>query len=195
MLDSFRYYLAFLTVATLPWALLVWYLVHPFVGFWRRVGPFVTYTVLIVLGLLFVAATYVWRAPLLAVEFGTGPALWVAAALAYAAAVLVELQCRKHLSFRMLVGMPELAPEPGGGKLLTAGIYGRVRHPRYISITFGMIAAGLFCNYLTLWILVAATVPGLYGVTVFEERELRDRFGEAYVEYCRRVPRFLPRRS
>jgi protein-S-isoprenylcysteine O-methyltransferase Ste14 len=29
---------------------------------------------------------------------------------------------------------------------------------------------------------------------VLEERELRERFGEAWVEYSRRVPRFVPHR-
>jgi protein-S-isoprenylcysteine O-methyltransferase Ste14 len=30
---------------------------------------------------------------------------------------------------------------------------------------------------------------------LLEEREMRRRFGQAYADYCRRVPRFLPRRS
>ena len=30
-------------------------------------------------------------------------------------------------------------------------------------------------------------------IAVLEERELRDRFGEEYEAYCRKVSRFLPR--
>jgi protein-S-isoprenylcysteine O-methyltransferase Ste14 len=38
-------------------------------------------------------------------------------------------------------------------------------------------------------------VPALFLVVILEERELRQRFGDAHVEYCRRVPRFVPRRA
>jgi protein-S-isoprenylcysteine O-methyltransferase Ste14 len=31
-------------------------------------------------------------------------------------------------------------------------------------------------------------------VVLLEERELRDRFGAEYDEYCRRVPRYIPGR-
>jgi protein-S-isoprenylcysteine O-methyltransferase Ste14 len=31
------------------------------------------------------------------------------------------------------------------------------------------------------------------AVTRVEEPELRQRFGEAYADYCRRIPRWLPR--
>jgi protein-S-isoprenylcysteine O-methyltransferase Ste14 len=33
----------------------------------------------------------------------------------------------------------------------------------------------------------------MYAVVVVEERELRERFGLAYEEYCRQVPRFVPK--
>jgi protein-S-isoprenylcysteine O-methyltransferase Ste14 len=33
----------------------------------------------------------------------------------------------------------------------------------------------------------------LYGITLMEERELVERFGQAYRQYQQRVPRFVPR--
>ncbi len=192
-LDTFRYGIALLTVMSVPWAMLFWYLVHPFIGFWRKRGPAVTYTVMILLGVTLAALAWIWRDVLMATEYGTGPFLWAPAAVLYGAAFVVALYHRRHLKFRILVGMPELSPQPGGGKLLNEGIYSRVRHPRYVSLTFGMLGAALFCNYLSMWVLTLLLVPALYGIVLFEERELRDRFGQAYVEYSKRVPRFVPR--
>ena len=51
--------------------------------------------------------------------------------------VRIEIACRKHLKFKTLVGAPELARDGKGGELPSEGIYGRVRHPRYV----GVIAA------------------------------------------------------
>jgi protein-S-isoprenylcysteine O-methyltransferase Ste14 len=36
-------------------------------------------------------------------------------------------------------------------------------------------------------------LPPGYGMLVFEERELIDRFGEEYRQYQREVPRLIPR--
>ncbi len=193
MLDSFRYGIALLCVLTLPFAFGYWFLVHPFVGFWRALGTRISYIILIGMFWVVGAATWPFRGRLLAVEFGTGPTLWLLAALAYAMALFVELQCRKHLTLRMLRGVPELAPEPESDQLLDQGIYGRIRHPRYVSVIFGVLAAALFTNYLASWILLVITFPALLLVVHLEERELRDRFGDAYVTYARRVPRFVPR--
>jgi len=193
MLDSVRYFFAFLTVATLPFALAYWYVIHPFIGFWRATGPWAAYAgALAVLGAN-VALAWIWRDPLFAVSYPVGPAHWVIAAVFYVTAAAVQIRCQRHLKFRILAGLPELSPERHAGELLQSGIYARIRHPRYVSVSFGMLAAAIFCNYQSLWIATILMFPALYGIVLFEERELRDRFGEAYVEYSRRVPRFIPR--
>jgi hypothetical protein len=37
-MNTFRYVLAMLTLMFMPGAVLFWFLVHPFVRFWRRIG-------------------------------------------------------------------------------------------------------------------------------------------------------------
>ena len=96
------------------------------------------------------------------------------------------------LSLRTLVGAPELNAE-SRGVLLRDGIFARVRHPRYLGASLGLAATALFANHLGTYLLLAVFLPGIYVVTVLEERELVARFGDAYREYQRRVPRFLPR--
>jgi len=56
-----------------------------------------------------------------------------------------------------------------------------------------LVTLSLFCNYLAVWILLALFVPAIYGVVLLEERELKQRFGRQYEQYCRDVPRFVPR--
>ncbi len=140
------------------------------------------------------AAMYAVSEPILAVEYGTEWILIGLAVVVYLTSVSIEVRCRRLLSAGMLLGGPELNPKRGPGKLLSEGIYGEMRHPRYVAVLLGLIAVALFCNYLGLYIIVALSVPGLYVVAILEERELLDRFGEEYREYMRRVPRFVPRR-
>lgn len=193
MLDSARYFFAFLTVATLPFALAYWYVIHPFVGFWRATGPWVAYAVMLVVLALNVAIAWNWRDLLFAASYPVGPVHWIIAAALYVTAAAIQIKCQRHLKFRILVGLPELSPARHASKLLQTGIYSHIRHPRYVSISFGMLAAAIFCNYQSLWIITVLMFPALAGIVLLEERELRDRFGEAYIDYSRRVPRFLPR--
>lgn len=192
-LDTVRWWIAYVTVGSLPFALLMWSAIHPFVAFWRRAGLVVTYSFAAALLAANLWIVWQYRDSLLATEFGTGPALWITAGTIYVSAIVVELQLRRHLKVSILIGVPELRPEPDGGKLLQEGIYARIRHPRYVSVILGVTAAALFCNYFALWVCWAAMFPGLYGIVLFEERELRERFGDAYVDYSQRVPRFIPR--
>ena len=192
-MDVARYFLAVLVLVTFPPALLYWFLIHPLAGHWRRLGPGWTYTVITVAGLLLGVAIFQFRQPLVRVEYGFQPALaWLALAC-YLASIALEVLCRRHLKLRVLTGVPEVSGQSYPGKLLTEGIYGRVRHPRYLSATLGLLAVALFTNYLAVWVLLAGTVPALYGVVLLEEKELRERFGEEYDRYSREVPRLIPR--
>lgn len=192
-MDTVRYVLAVACLVGFPPAIIYWFVLHPFVDFWRSVGRTGTY---IVLALVFVAvgaAVYLLRGPLLAVEYGTNPWLWIPAAVFYAATVWINLRIRKQITFRVLAGVPELEKGGTGGTLLADGLYGRVRHPRYTGVILGLSAFALFTNYLAVYLLVPLSAVGLALLVRLEERELAERFGEEHARYRARVPMFLPR--
>ncbi|MFQ5936352.1 MAG: hypothetical protein ACE5LB_08095, partial [Acidiferrobacterales bacterium] len=131
-MDTARYYVALLFVAFAPGIFLFWFSIHPFIRFWRRVGPLLTlalhYTVL----LLLAAGVFVARGPLLSIEFGTNPGLVALAALLFACAIVLRWKVSRHFGVKLLTGLPELAPAAYGKRLVTHGIYARIRHPRYV---------------------------------------------------------------
>jgi protein-S-isoprenylcysteine O-methyltransferase Ste14 len=176
-----------------PPAVLYWFILHPFVGFWRRVGPRGTFAFLGIFLAGGAAALYPFRDVLLGRDLGTNP-LTIAPALALlAASASVSRLRRRHLKFGILAGLPEVSPERHGIGLLTEGIYARIRHPRYVEFILGLLGWALFANYLGLYVLAAAAFATILLIVLLEERELRARFGQAYVDYCARVPRFVPR--
>jgi protein-S-isoprenylcysteine O-methyltransferase Ste14 len=87
------------------------------------------------------------------------------------------------------------APEPGRGfthtrRLVTAGLYGWVRHPQYLGYSLlvaGFVLTGL--NALSLGAGLAA-ILSFYMAARSEERYLKRHFGEPYDRYMSRVPRF-----
>jgi methanethiol S-methyltransferase len=98
-------------------------------------------------------------------------------------------------AFSQMTGVPELSsPKKGKGKLLREGIYGVVRHPRYLSAGLGAIGLGFFCNNVGLYMFLVMLVPVGWLIVTLEERELVDRFGDAYRQYQREVPPLIPRR-
>lgn len=78
--------------------------------------------------------------------------------------------------------------------LTTTGVYSRIRHPMYAAIWILFAAQPFFIhNWLAGWggLLSFAL---LYFVRVtYEEAMMRERFGAAYDDYCRRTGRLLPK--
>lgn len=96
----------------------------------------------------------------------------------------------RRLLERQTSAIPGLAPT----KLETTGWYGRVRHPLLLGIVAVMIGeAALFAS---LPLLAYALLYWLWlhlFVTLKEERDLQQAFGDAYAAYARVVPRWIPK--
>ena len=194
-MNTARYIFALVVVLAYPPGLLLWLAIHPFAGFWRRLGPVWTYSILGVPTLAYMVGAFLARDWILAVDFGMSYLLMALAVLALLAGARIAIRRRKHLTFVVLSGLPELSGRRYPGRLLTEGPYARIRHPRYVEALLWTLGYALFANYLGPYLVIAGALPVIYLIVVLEERELRDRFGEQYIEYCRRVPRFVPRRA
>lgn len=192
-MDAARYYSALFFLVGLPPGLIFWFVVHPFVVFWRQLGPGLTYGLVggTMGGLGF--GLYYLRGTLLATEFGLNSVCVGIAVVCLAGSGAIAVKRSKYLTLRIMVGVPELASQGSSTGLLSQGIYARIRHPRYVEIFLCVVGVAFFSNYLAIYVLAVLSVPVIYGVVVLEERELHDRFGHAYAEYCRQVPRFIPR--
>lgn len=181
-------------LATLPAALLFWFLIHPFAAFWRRLGPWLTYTIVAAICLAVVYAIWSAREPLMRAHYGYHPATIVVGGLLYVGGAIWDRRVLKKLTFPGLAGLPEISLKRPS-KLLTDGPYAIVRHPRYLGALVGVTGFAVIVNYLWLYVMLAACVPVGWLMVLLEERELRRRFGREYEEYAARVPRFLPRRA
>jgi len=194
-MDTTRYILAVLVVITLPPALLYWFIVHPFVQQWRRLGPSWAISIVSVFLLLVMGLLWIYREPLLGTDYGLSWPRFIAGGLFAVMAWTIGYIRQKQLSMRILVGVPELEPGGSTGKLLSTGIYAWIRHPRYLEVFLGVLGFALAANYLGAYITTLLCIPTLQIIVLMEEKELRQRFGEEYAEYCRRVPRWLPWRG
>lgn len=194
-MDTFRYVLAVVLWATIPPAFLYWYLIHPFAGYWRTVGPARTYLVVGAICLVAMGMLLRWNGPVAPTDLGQSFPLFYAGLIVWIASILLERRVRKQLDFRTLAGVPELdnAPPEEDPVLLNDGIYGRMRHPRYLAALLGIAAWSMMANHGTGYAVAALVIPALWGLIRMEERELIDRFGDAYLEYRERVPAIIPR--
>ena len=191
-MDTFRYILALVILMSLVPAVLLWFLIHPFGPFWRKLGPWITYLILLGFTVLSMAGVFLIRHPLLAPDWGTNYVTLILGLVAMGFGTLIAVKRKRHLTFPILAGLPEVSAEQYPGKLLTEGIYGRIRHPRYVEVVLWVIGYALVTNFPSLYAASVLTVPVLYLIVFLEERELEVRFGDEWRAYKSRVPAFIP---
>jgi protein-S-isoprenylcysteine O-methyltransferase Ste14 len=191
-METIAYYLALAFVMAVPAALASCFVIHLFEPWLRRAGPFVirAATVAVILGIM--CAIFLIRQPVLKLHFGVKAPLVVVSVVLFGMSSYLRVQILRQMPMRMVLEHPEI-PGQDVGKLITGGIYSRMRHPGYVAMSLAVVAVALFTNYLALYVVALAYLPLIGLVAVLEERELTARFPEAYRAYCARVPRFIPR--
>ena len=89
-----------------------------------------------------------------------------------------------HIVFGQVREKPEVIRE---------GVFNKVRHPIYLSeilLYLALICLSISLAAAIVWIL---TIVFLHFISRYEERLLLERFGEAYEQYMREVPMWIPR--
>ena len=104
---------------------------------------------------------------------------------------VVVLWCFRDFTFK---GRGTPLPSDAPKELVVTGPYRYVRNPIYVAV--GIIYAGYFL-WFGYWAILEAAALALVGahlfVVLYEEPNLRRRFGASYEAYVQRVPRWVPR--
>lgn len=81
-------------------------------------------------------------------------------------------------------------------KLVTNGVYARIRHPMYAAIWISALAQPLLIHNWIAGFLVVPAFAAMWFIRVpNEEALMRQRFGTAWDAYCIRAGRLLPKRA
>jgi protein-S-isoprenylcysteine O-methyltransferase Ste14 len=117
-------------------------------------------------------------------------AVWAVGLILLAVGVALFLTSVFEFAFR---GRGTLAPWDPPRALVIHGPYRFVRNPMISGVVFILVAetALLLSTAHAIWAVVFAIINMIY-IPLIEEPQLEHRFGDAYREYCRHVPRLFP---
>ena len=82
------------------------------------------------------------------------------------------------------------------GRLVTDGVYAKVRHPQYTGLFVILFGEGIVHWPTIISVAAFPVIVVAYAMLARkEEQQMLDKFGNKYREYRRRVPMFIPRRG
>lgn len=93
-------------------------------------------------------------------------------------------------------GLGTPAPMAPPKRLVAVGFYRYVRNPMYVGFFMGWIGLWIvfgWWNWSAIGVAALVFVGVMAFVRFYEEPTLRRMFGAEYEEYCRNVPRWVPR--
>jgi len=123
-------------------------------------------------------------------QFYPGPFRY-AALLPWLGGTVILLWSCWEFTFR---GRGTPAPIDPPKVMVAEGLYRFVRNPMYLGALLILLGDVLWFQSLRLLIYAAALTAAFHLFVVFyEEPVLRRKFGSSYEDYCRRVPRWIPR--
>ena len=103
----------------------------------------------------------------------------------------IYLWCAWDFTF---AGKGTPAPIDPPKQLVVRGLYKYVRNPMYVGVLNLILGQAIWFQSRVLFGYAALVFLLFFAFVVFyEEPTLRKKFGESYVEYCKRVPRWIPR--
>jgi len=120
---------------------------------------------------------------------GGPPVRWIGAALALLGWGVL-LWCARDFAVR---GRGTPAPYDAPRSLVTSGLYQFVRNPMYVAVLTAIFGQAIW--YRSTAVAVYGAIAALVFhtvVLVYEEPKLKNLFGQPYMEYCQRVPRWFP---
>ena len=130
-----------------------------------------------------------WLTPTLVVSLDLDVRMWaalpvLAAGIAIAVAGVIQFR-RSHTTVN------PMTPERTSA-LVSSGIYRYTRNPMYVGVLAVILGHFLWFGFWYLLIYAAVIFLAFHTfVTYYEEPTLRKKFGVAYEDYCKRVPRWF----
>jgi len=91
-------------------------------------------------------------------------------------------------------GLGTPAPIDAPKNLVVNGLYRYLRNPMYVGVFFLVLSRAVYfwSVPIVVYLLLLMICVNLF-VLFYEEPHLRKMFDEQYLDYCRRVPRWIPR--
>ena len=94
----------------------------------------------------------------------------------------------------LIQGRGTPAPIDPPKELVATGFYRYIRNPMYVGVLAIIIGHFLWFGYWNLLIYAIVVFVGFNAfVTYYEEPTLKRKFGAAYEDYLKKVPRWIPR--
>lgn len=169
-------------------------LAHSLISFWRRLGGQSYYFFISFFFILDTAALFlIWRfrENIFGWRFYDHP-LALSGLFLILIGVIIGLLSIRALSFRVLMGLPEIKVDQEKTPLATTGIYKYLRHPRYLEFILELTGitflSGLGANFILWGFFIAMMLLAIK----LEEKELIKRFGQEYLDYMKKTPKFWP---